>query len=211
RDGHSSLEIGQTADSMVLSALTPSKVGQIETVSLLERSLALSMLIALMPLFACVVAAIRMIDKQSALFVQDRVGLNGRVFRIYKFQTMKAGCAEKVIASKADHDPRITRLGRWLRKLNIDEMPQLWNIIRGEMRFVGPRPELPKIVEEYDVRAMRRLACLPGIAGLWQVSPHRNDPIHHHLEYDEAYLASHPTFLDWAIGMQAVLAGFTGK
>ena len=138
-------------------------------------------LVVLSTLFVLIAALVRATSRGPALFVQERCGLGGRVFRLYKFRTM----AEDAEDQKADlahlnemsgpvfkirNDPRITRLGAFLRKASLDELPQLWNVLKGDMSLVGPRPPTPDEVERYSARQAQRLAVIPGITGLWQVS-----------------------------------------
>jgi exopolysaccharide biosynthesis polyprenyl glycosylphosphotransferase len=138
-------------------------------------------LILLSPLFILTMLAVRCSGRGPVFFVQDRCGYGGQLFRFIKFRTMvvdaearKAELAHlnEVIgpAFKIKHDPRITRVGRVLRKLSLDELPQLWNVLRGDMSLVGPRPPTPNEVECYTTRQVQRLAVMPGITGLWQVS-----------------------------------------
>jgi exopolysaccharide biosynthesis polyprenyl glycosylphosphotransferase len=138
-------------------------------------------LVLLSPLFMAVAMAIRLSDNGPALFVQTRVGKDGRPFKIYKFRTMVVD-AEKRLAElrasndhdgvlfKMRHDPRITGVGRRLRKWSVDELPQLINVFRGEMSLVGPRPALPDEAERYADHVRRRLVVKPGITGMWQVN-----------------------------------------
>jgi lipopolysaccharide/colanic/teichoic acid biosynthesis glycosyltransferase len=133
------------------------------------------------PVMLVVFLALRLSSRAPVIFVQERCGLGGRRFRFYKFRTMVED-AEDQRASlvhlnemrgpvfKISRDPRITRLGAILRKSSLDELPQLWNVLRGEMSLVGPRPALPEEVARYDVRQAQRLIVIPGITGLWQVS-----------------------------------------
>ena len=137
-------------------------------------------LIVLSPVLVLAALAIRIVDGPPVLFRQTRVGLHGRPFTIYKFRTM-VDDAEDLLddvrhlnerhgaAFKAADDPRMTPIGRWLRRTSIDELPQLWNVLTGAMSLVGPRPPLPNEVAEYDVWHRRRLSMKPGITGLWQV------------------------------------------
>ena len=96
-------------------------------------------------------------------------------------------------------DPRITKTGKWLRKTSIDELPQIYNVLKGEMSMVGPRPEMPFIVKRYNRIEKRRLVVKPGLTGLWQVSPHRNTEINHNLEYDFYYIENQSFILDLVI------------
>lgn len=121
----------------------------------------------------------------SPIFVQERVGRDGKTFRFYKFRTMVPDAEAKLEALlnqnemtgpafKMKNDPRITRVGRILRKTSLDEVPQLWNILRGEMSIVGPRPPLPREVAEYGEYEMQRLLVTPGLTCYWQIQPERN-------------------------------------
>lgn len=140
-----------------------------------------------------VIALIVVIDSPGAspIYVQNRIGKNGRTFKFYKFRSM-IPYAESLLESlleknemdgpsfKMKNDPRITRFGRFIRKTSIDELPQLWNVLKGDMSFVGPRPPLPREVELYDDYQKQRLAVIPGITCYWQVQPKRNS-----LSFDE--------------------------
>jgi lipopolysaccharide/colanic/teichoic acid biosynthesis glycosyltransferase len=146
---------------------------------LLDRAAAAVMLLVLLPVLVAIAVVIRLDSPGRAFFRQVRVGRNGELFRIYKFRTMVAG-AEELKASldnsegngllfKQRNDPRVTRVGRILRRTSLDEIPQLINVLRGEMSLVGPRPALPEEVEQYTWLEQRRLAVTPGITGAWQV------------------------------------------
>lgn len=144
------------------------------------------MLLALMPVFIFIAILIKIDSKGPVFFLQERVGLRGRRFMIYKFRTMIVD-AEKVLeklkaqneadgpAFKMKNDPRITRIGRILRKTGLDELPQLYNVFKGQMSLIGPRPPLPKEVEQYERWQLRRLSVKPGISCTWQIVPNRND------------------------------------
>jgi exopolysaccharide biosynthesis polyprenyl glycosylphosphotransferase len=143
------------------------------------RCLAAVALIALLPILLVLAIAIRHESPGSAVFRQTRVGQDGRLFTIFKLRTMAADPLPEMpslendcdgVLFKMRGDPRITRLGRWLRKYSLDELPQLANVVLGQMRLVGPRPALPDEVAEYAEDDRRRLAMRPGITGLWQVS-----------------------------------------
>ncbi|GAA1467006.1 sugar transferase [Microbacterium thalassium] len=138
-------------------------------------------LLVLSPVFAVIALLIRFDDGGPVIFRQERVGVGGSTFTMLKFRSMVVD-AEARLASLADrsegngvlfkmrHDPRITRVGRVLRRFSLDELPQLWNVLRGDMSLVGPRPPLPSEVESYEGHETRRLISKPGITGLWQVS-----------------------------------------
>jgi len=138
-------------------------------------------LVLLSPLFVIAMLAVSLSGPGPIFFVQERCGLNGRLFRLYKFRTMVANAEARKAelahlnevagpAFKIKRDPRITRTGAVLRKLSLDELPQLWNVLKGDMSLVGPRPPTRDEVERYTRRQVQRLAVLPGITGLWQVS-----------------------------------------
>ena len=101
-------------------------------------------------------------------------------------------------------DPRVTKIGKWLRKTSIDELPQILNIFKGDMSLVGPRPEMPFIVDDYNVMERKRLLVKPGLTGLWQVSPYRNSEINHNLEYDFYYIENQSFILDFVILVMTV-------
>lgn len=134
-----------------------------------------------------IIAMIVVIDAPGAspIYVQKRVGKNGRVFNFYKFRSMVPH-AEEMLESlleknemngpvfKIKDDPRITRFGRFIRRTSIDELPQLWNVLKGDMSLVGPRPPLPREVEQYNESQMQRLSVTPGLTCYWQIQPSRN-------------------------------------
>jgi lipopolysaccharide/colanic/teichoic acid biosynthesis glycosyltransferase len=145
------------------------------------------------------------------LFVQNRVGLNGRPFALYKFRTMvpdaEARQAELLAknemqgpAFKLRDDPRVTPFGRWLRKTSLDELPQLWNVLRGEMSIVGPRPPIPTEVARYERAWRRRLSVKPGLTCLWQVSGRNENPsFEDWMRQDLSYIDNWSLWLDLKI------------
>ena len=135
---------------------------------------------------------------------QQRVGRGGRPFTLYKLRTMRADAAPYAVAPRAGDDPRVTRYGRWLRRSSIDELPQLWNVLRGDMSLVGPRPEMPFIAERYDDWQRRRLSVSPGITGLWQILGRKDLPMHENLQYDFYYIRNRSLVLDLSILLRTV-------
>ncbi len=138
-------------------------------------------LIVLSPLLALVATLVAATSRGPAVFTQERIGRDGKPFRLYKFRSMCVDAEarrEELVAEndcdgvlfKLREDPRVTRIGRWLRRYSIDELPQLVNVLLGHMSLVGPRPPLPSEVEQYEQHVHRRLLVTPGITGLWQVS-----------------------------------------
>ena len=167
-------------------------------------------LVVLSPLLIGVAVALRMADGAPILFRQTRIGLHGRPFTIYKFRTMVLDAEERLdqvrhlnerngAAFKAVNDPRITPIGRWLRRTSIDELPQLWNVLIGTMSLVGPRPPLPHEVAEYDVWHRRRLSMKPGITGLWQVEARHEPDFDRWVEHDLLYIDGWSIWLDLKI------------
>ena len=151
------------------------------------------------PLWLIVPIIIKKDDLGPILFSQKRVGFNGKHFKIYKFRSMKVDVPKYANCPTDQNDPRITNIGKWLRKTSIDELPQLINILKGDMSLVGPRPEMPFIVNEYNSVEKKRLLVMPGLTGLWQVSPYRNSEINHNLEYDFYYIENQSLVLDIVI------------
>jgi lipopolysaccharide/colanic/teichoic acid biosynthesis glycosyltransferase len=150
----------------------------------IDVSLSLLLLVVLSPLLAAAAVAVRMTSAGPAIFRQKRIGQNGRPFEIYKFRSMYVDCATYARSPLNRQDTRITPMGRILRHTCIDELPQLVNVLRGEMSLVGPRPEMPFIVDQYQALHLSRLVAKPGITGLWQLSADRMSPIHENISYD---------------------------
>lgn len=175
---------------------------------LIAASLLLLVLIAPM----CVIAlVILLLEGRPILFVQQRIGLNGKPFRIHKFRTMFANTAPYAQSPEEGHDPRVTRLGRLLRRTSMDELPQLLDVLRGDMSLVGPRPEMPFLVDGYDTIQRLRLTVKPGMTGLWQISPDRAEAIHLHLDYDIYYIRNQSLLLDLAILAKTVASVIRGQ
>lgn len=154
----------------------------------LDFLFALALLILLGPLLLLTALAIRLESKGPALYLQDRVGKDQRIFRIYKFRTMVANADKIGPLLTQDADPRITRLGKLLRRTSIDELPQLLNILKGEMSFIGPRPEVPPIVETYTDRQRGVFAVRPGLSGWAQVNGRDELDIPTKLNFDLEYV-----------------------
>lgn len=170
----------------------------------MDFAVAFLLLALLTPLLILIALLVRLDSPGPALFVQKRVGRNGALFNIYKFRSMYAGSAKYDLSPTTSHDPRITRIGRLLRRTSLDELPQLLNVLFGNMSLVGPRPEMPFIVQHYNARQQQRLSVTPGITGLWQLSPYRGSPIHHNIEYDLYYIQKRTFGMDIAILLQTL-------
>jgi len=170
-----------------------------------------SVLLALLsPLLLAITLLIRVDSRGRALFVQKRVGRRGRLFDIYKFRSMYIDVPRYDLSPASPDDQRITRIGRFLRRTSLDELPQLVNVLRGNMSLVGPRPEMPFIVDFYSPQERQRLHVVPGITGLWQLSADRSSPIHENIEYDLCYIRNRSFFLDMAILLHTVFCAMRG-
>lgn len=169
-------------------------------------------LLLLWPLMLAV-AVIIVIDSPGAgpVFTQTRVGENGRVFTFYKFRSMHPNAEAELEsllqynemsgpAFKMHNDPRVTRVGKIIRQTNIDELPQLWNVLKGDMRIVGPRPALPREVARYDDHARQRLQVRPGMTCYWQVQPYRDKlDFDQWMALDMKYIEEQSFLTDWKI------------
>jgi lipopolysaccharide/colanic/teichoic acid biosynthesis glycosyltransferase len=151
--------------------------------------------VALMALPMVVIVLAVLVSGTSVLFRQTRIGEGGRRFTMYKFRTMSMD-ADPYATKPVKTALHVTRVGRILRASGLDELPQLWNVLRGDMSLVGPRPEMPFIVKSYDQVHRLRLQARPGLTGLWQISTMRLQPIHDGIEYDLFYLANRSLVLD---------------
>jgi lipopolysaccharide/colanic/teichoic acid biosynthesis glycosyltransferase len=150
-------------------------------------------------------------------FVQNRVGMNQRQFKLYKFRSMVADAEERKSellhlnerdgpAFKIDNDPRITPIGRFIRKTSIDELPQLFNVLSGEMSLVGPRPPLPDEVQKYEWLFRKRLSVKPGITCIWQISGRNNVSFERWMQMDHEYIENWSIWLDLRILLKTIPA-----
>ena len=180
-------------------------------------------LLALLPVFVITALSIVLENPGPVFFVQIRVGRNGRHFRFYKFRSMVVN-AEKLktelatqneskdgVIFKMKKDPRITRTGRIIRKFSIDELPQLINVLKGDMSLVGPRPPLPKEVAQYTLEQRKRLHVIPGITGLWQVSGRSDIPFTDQVRLDLQYIQSAGVLNDLRLLLKTIPAVISGK
>ena len=174
--------------------------------------LSLAALLVLWPAML-LVAVIIVLDSPGAgpIFAQTRIGRDGKEFTFYKFRSMCPDAEDKLEALlpqnemdgpvfKIKEDPRITRVGKFIRMTSIDELPQLWNVLRGEMSIVGPRPGIPREVEQYDAYEKQRLLVTPGLTCFWQIQPNRNDlSFEEWVELDVKYIQERSFLTDWKI------------
>lgn len=191
-----------------------------------DVNLSILALALLWPLMLLVALAIMMENSEaSPIFTQTRVGRNGKLFRFYKFRSMVPDAEEKLEelleynemdgpVFKIKNDPRITKVGRFLRMTGIDELPQLWNVLKGEMSLVGPRPAMLREVERYDDYAKQRLLVTPGLTCYWQIQPNRNRlSFAQWLALDIKYINERSLTLDWKIMLKTFRAviGMNGE
>ena len=173
--------------------------------------LSVGALLLLWPLMLVVALIIVLDSPGNPIFTQTRIGRDGKPFNFYKFRSMRPHAEEELESLlkynemegpvfKIKDDPRITRFGKFIRKTSIDELPQLWNVLRGEMSIVGPRPGIPREVEQYDDYARQRLLVTPGLTCIWQIQPNRNSlSFDDWVELDVKYIEERSFRTDWKI------------
>ncbi len=179
--------------------------------SVADRGIALVSLVLLAPLFALLALRVRLDSEGDVMFRQTRVGVDGRDFTIFKFRSMYRDAEQKLSALmeanqytdgplfKMKQDPRITRMGRWLRRFSLDELPQLVNVAKGDMSLVGPRPPLPSEVSQYGLDVRPRLLVKPGLTGLWQISGRSQ------LSWDESVRLDLHYVESWTLALDAMI------
>ena len=177
---------------------------------IIDRVTALTAIIFMAPVFVAIAAAVRFTSDGPVFYRQERIGINGGTFTMYKFRSMVTD-ADRLIPElshanisdgllfKMRDDPRVTSVGRWLRRLSLDELPQLWNVVNGTMSLVGPRPPLPTEVAQYDSEVSRRLLVKPGLTGLWQISG-RSD-----LSWEESVRLDLRYVENWSLALDALI------
>lgn len=215
---HGSAHVEQLSGIPILSiSQGPDRQLALAAKRLIDVGLAAIGLLVLVPATVAVGLAILREDGRPIFFRQERVGLHGRRFRVLKFRTMRHD-AEQLLpelmalnevngqAFKVTYDPRVTRVGGFLRRTSLDELPQLWNVLLGQMSIVGPRPPLPAEVNEYDIWHRRRLSMKPGITGLWQVEARREPDFDRWVEKDLEYIDRWSLWLDTKIALRTLPA-----
>ena len=172
-----------------------------------------AILILLAPLMLLLAVAVSFETKGNWLFRQERIGQGGKTFIIYKFRTMKVEQPKNALYYTVKGDPRITKIGKWLRLSSLDELPQIFNVLKGEMSLVGPRPDVPEQFKKYKGNELKRLSVLPGITGLAQVKQRlyglANDD--ERLEWDLDYAEKHSFWVDLRILALTIIAVIKGK
>lgn len=180
------------------------------------------LLLVLSPLFVVIAVAIKRDSPGSALFKQTRAGENSKHFTMYKFRTMYVDAEDRLnqviktnpdgsVTYKTKDDPRVTRVGRFLRRTSLDELPQLFNVLRGDMSLVGPRPELPWLIENYELWQFQRFSVPQGMTGWWQINGRSDKPMHLHTEDDLYYIQNYSLLLDIYIIWQTIGVVLKGK
>jgi exopolysaccharide biosynthesis polyprenyl glycosylphosphotransferase len=202
---------------------TPSNEAHLAMKRALDVALSVMVLGLAAPVIAVAALAIKLTSPGSVLFKQRRMGLNGRVFTLYKFRTMieDAHARREEVAHlnemngpafKAKDDPRVTPVGRWLRRFSLDEIPQLWNVLKGDMSLVGPRPPIPEEVASYHRWHRRRLSMKPGLTCLWQISGRNQiQDFDHWMKLDLQYIDNWSPSLDFKILLRTIPAVLSGK
>ncbi|MEI6421678.1 MAG: exopolysaccharide biosynthesis polyprenyl glycosylphosphotransferase [Lentisphaerota bacterium] len=188
-----------------------------------DFAISISLLSLFLPIFFLTAFAILLDSPGPIFFRQTRVGRKGRLFTLYKFRSMivdaeslKKGISdgktfEDNVTFKMKNDPRVTRVGRFIRRYSIDELPQLFNVVKGEMSLVGPRPPVPEEVEKYSQGDSGRLLVKPGITCLWQISGRSELTFKQQVELDKQYIDSQSILLDIKILLKTIPAVLTGK
>ena len=201
---------------------TPSNESQLALKRLLDVAVSMLLLLLALPAIALAAMAIRLSSPGGILFKQKRMGLNGRVFTLFKFRTMFEDAHERRgevthlnemtgPVFKAKSDPRVTAVGRVLRKFSLDELPQLWNVLKGDMSLVGPRPPIPEEVAAYHRWHRRRLSMKPGLTCLWQVSGRNNVDFDRWMQLDLQYIDNWSPSLDLKILLRTIPAVLSGR
>ena len=201
---------------------TPSNPAELATKRAIDLVLALALFLVTLPVQMLAALAIRLGSGGPVLFRQVRCGLNGRLFTLLKFRTMEPGAEDRLTeishlnemtgpVFKVRRDPRLTLVGKLLRRLSIDELPQLWNVIAGDMSLVGPRPPLPEEVSRYESWQRRRLSMKPGLTCLWQVSGRSELDFDRWMALDLKYIDTWSPLLDLKILLKTVPAVLSGR
>ena len=179
-------------------------------------------LILLSPVIAIVACAVKFTSKGPIFFSQKRVGKNGKLFDMYKFRSMVVNAEElkeKLVQKnemsgpmfKIKDDPRVTKVGRFIRKTSLDELPQLWNVLKGDMSLVGPRPSLPKEVKQFENWMYKRLTVKPGLTCYWQVSGRNNIDFEDWMKLDISYVEDRNVWIDIKLIFKTVFVLFGDK
>ena len=203
----------QVMDGLVISSFASRadvSLGYRLTKRFLDIALSLAIMAFSFPLCLACALWVKFSSKGPVFFKQERIGLGGKPFHIYKFRSMFTTAPKYGRSPESHTDTRITSAGRFLRRTSLDELPQLINVLRGDMSLVGPRPEMPYIVSQYSSHQRQRLSVKQGLTGVWQLSADRRFAIHESIEYDMYYIENHGLFLDLAILLHTVAFAMKG-
>lgn len=211
------LHVEEFEDEYVVTLFREQMLMQLLLKRLIDAALSLAVLAILFPVMLVVALLIKLTSPGPVFFVQKRVGMNQRQFNLYKFRSMDANAEERKSdllhlnerdgpAFKIENDPRITRIGRFIRKTSIDELPQLFNVLSGEMSLVGPRPPLPEEVKKYEWLFRKRLSVKPGVTCIWQISGRNSVSFDRWMEMDHEYIESWSLWLDLRILVKTIPA-----
>jgi len=201
---------------------TPSNETQLALKRLLDVAISMMLLALTLPALVIAALGIKLSSPGSVLFKQERIGLNGRSFLLYKFRTMIEDAHERRgevshlnemsgPVFKLKDDPRVTTIGRILRRFSLDELPQLWNVLKGDMSIVGPRPPIPEEVASYHRWHRRRLSMKPGLTCLWQISGRNNIDFDRWMQLDLQYIDNWSPALDLKILLRTIPAVLLGR
>lgn len=218
----SNMYVEEFNDQYVVTLFREQMLMQLLVKRLIDTSVSMTVLISFLPLMIVVAAIIKLTSPGPVLFIQNRVGMNQRQFRLYKFRSMVADAETRKSdlahlnerdgpVFKIENDPRTTAIGRLIRKLSIDELPQLFNVLTGEMSLVGPRPPLPEEVKSYEWLFRKRLSVKPGITCIWQISGRNGVSFEDWMEMDHEYIENWSLWLDMKILLKTVPAVLLGK
>jgi exopolysaccharide biosynthesis polyprenyl glycosylphosphotransferase len=211
------LHVEEFEDECVVTLFREQMLMQLLLKRLIDAALSLAVLAILFPVMLVVAALIKLTSPGPVFFVQKRVGMNQRQFNLYKFRSMDANAEERKLdllhlnerdgpAFKIENDPRITRIGRFIRKTSIDELPQLFNVLSGEMSLVGPRPPLPEEVKKYEWLFRKRLSVKPGVTCIWQISGRNSVSFDRWMKMDHEYIENWSLWLDLQILLKTIPA-----
>ncbi|MHC4542998.1 MAG: sugar transferase [Planctomycetota bacterium] len=178
---------------------------------ILDLLFSFAAVILLLPFFAVIIIAIRISSKGAAVFKQERAGKGGKPFTFYKFRTMKVDVDPFGASPKSGDDPRLTRIGKFLREYSLDELPQLFNVLKGDMSIVGPRPLYISQMAEWNERQKKRLLVKPGLTGLAQISGRGELTREEKLELDVKYVETTNLWLDLKIILRTIAQVFSRK
>lgn len=190
---------------------------------LFDFTASLALIIVLTPVLLLLALIVKLEDGGPVIFAQTRIGHLGRLFRMYKFRSMCPNAEERLreilphnqhrqgVTFKLKEDPRLTQAGRWMRRYSLDELPQLFNVLKGDMSLVGPRPPLPREVDLYSVADRRRLAAVPGLTCFWQIGGRSEIDFREQVQLDVLYIESQSLWLDCKILCKTIPAVLSGR